>query len=142
MTSGVTSASSGSLVDPEPRSATQSPTLWESNHLLSSTLECGNTDLGLHNGYQILKISRLRPSRRIHNTCICICIWAVSAAVRTIGRFVCICNPSERKHRERSPPFTMYTAVPIDEDGSYFDTFDTLGVRLRLRFPSSKGADL
>ena len=74
MTSGVTSASSGSLVDPEPRSATQSPTLWESNHLLSSTLECGNTDLGLHNGYQILKISRLRPSRRIHNTCICICI--------------------------------------------------------------------
>ena len=75
MTSGVTSASSGSLVDPEPRSATQSPTLWESNHLLSSTLECGNTDLGLHNGYQILKISRLRPSRRIHMTCICICIW-------------------------------------------------------------------
>ena len=46
MTSGVTSASSGSLVDPEPRSATQSPTLWESNHLLSSTLECGNTDYG------------------------------------------------------------------------------------------------
>ena len=75
MTSGVTSASSGSLVDPEPRSATQSPTLWESNHLPSSTLECGNTDLGLHNGYQILKISRLRPSRRIHNTCICICIF-------------------------------------------------------------------
>ena len=32
----------------------------------------------------------------------------------------------------------MYTAVPIDEDGSYFGTFDTLGVRLRLRFPSSK----
>ena len=30
--------------------------------------------LRLHNGYQILKISRLRPSRRIHNTCICICI--------------------------------------------------------------------
>ena len=52
MTSGVTSASSGSLVDPEPRSATQSPTLWESNHLLSSTLECGNTDHVLHNGYQ------------------------------------------------------------------------------------------
>ena len=74
MTSGVTSASSGSLVDPEPRSATQSPTLWESNHLLSSTLECGNTDLGLHNGYQILKISRSRPSCRIQTTCICICI--------------------------------------------------------------------
>ena len=56
MTSGVTSASSGSLVDPEPRSATQSPTLWESNHLLSSTLECGNTDLGLHNGYQTRRL--------------------------------------------------------------------------------------
>ena len=79
MTSGATTASSGSLGGSEPRSATQSPTLWESNHLLSSTLECGNTDLGLHNGYQILKISRLRPSRRIHNTCICICICILRA---------------------------------------------------------------
>ena len=46
MTSGATSASSGSLGGSEPRSTTQSPTLWESNHLLSSTLECGNTDYG------------------------------------------------------------------------------------------------
>lgn len=46
MTSGATTASSGSLGGSEPRSATQSPTLWESNHLLSSTLECGNTDYG------------------------------------------------------------------------------------------------
>ena len=30
--------SSGSLVDPEPRSATQSPALWESNHLLEFEL--------------------------------------------------------------------------------------------------------
>ena len=87
MTSGVTTASSGSLVDPEPRSATQSPTLWESNHLLSSTLECGNTDLGLHNGYQILKISRLRPSRRIHNTCICLCIYGTNKEKKTKTAF-------------------------------------------------------
>ena len=45
-TGGVTSASSGSLVYPEPRSATQSPALslkGESNHLLEFELKCGNT---------------------------------------------------------------------------------------------------
>ena len=56
MTSGVTSASSGSLVDPEPRSATQSPTLWESNHLLSSYPRMWQHGLRLHNGYQFRRL--------------------------------------------------------------------------------------
>ena len=32
------SSSQSTLVDPEPRSATQSPALWESNHLLEFEL--------------------------------------------------------------------------------------------------------
>ena len=68
MTSGVTSASSGSLVDPEPRSATQSPTLWESNHLLSSTLECGKFINSSAVGAHARKYKKPPSSRLQQNT--------------------------------------------------------------------------